>query len=614
MASNGKTTKTLVWILMGMLVLGLGGFGVTNLSGNLRTIGTVGDKELDINVYSRALQQEIRAFEAQTGQSLNFAQIQQFGIDANVLSRVVSTRALDHEAAQLGLSIGDTTLSRQILEISAFQGIDGNFDREGYKFALQQQGLSETQFEVSLREETARTLLQGAIVSGTTMPDIYTETLINYIGERRDFAWVRFSKNDLAAPLPAPTEAELAAYHSANEAQFTLPEMKRITYALLVPNMLIDTVELSDTALRELYTERAGEFVQPERRLVERLVFPDDAAAETAKIALESNETSFEELVAGRGLALSDIDLGDVTREALGDAGGAVFNGIAGTVVGPFESSLGPALFRVNGVLPARETSFEEALPMLRDALASDRTRRMIDDQIENIEDLLAGGATIEELASETDMELETLDWHSGNGEGAGAYTAFSEAASLVTVDDFPEVIQLDDGGIVALRLDEILAPRLQPVGDVQEELSESWRRAETDKRLFSQAEALVAQIAAGAEMSAGGLVVTKESGLMRTDYIEGTPAAFMEDIFSMSIGDLKIVDSFGSVMVVRLDDIRGPDTNNPELKVARQRLEEQAAAAISQDLYAAFAGDARARAGVILDQRAINAVNANFQ
>ena len=38
--AQGKTTKTLVWILMAMLILGLGGFGVTNMGGGLRSIGT----------------------------------------------------------------------------------------------------------------------------------------------------------------------------------------------------------------------------------------------------------------------------------------------------------------------------------------------------------------------------------------------------------------------------------------------------------------------------------------------------------------------------------------------------------------------------------------------
>ena len=37
--AQSKTSKTAVWILMGLLILGLGGFGATSLTGTVRTVG-----------------------------------------------------------------------------------------------------------------------------------------------------------------------------------------------------------------------------------------------------------------------------------------------------------------------------------------------------------------------------------------------------------------------------------------------------------------------------------------------------------------------------------------------------------------------------------------------
>ena len=95
-------------------------------------------------------------------------------------------------------------------------------------------------------------------------------------------------------------------------------------------------------------------------------------------------------------------------------------------MVGPVSTDLGPALFRVNGRLAARTTSFEEARPELRDALAADRARRAIDSRIEPVENLLAGGATIEDLAAETEMRMGQIDWHEGLRDGIAAYAAFN--------------------------------------------------------------------------------------------------------------------------------------------------------------------------------------------
>ena len=158
MATGKSISKTFVWIIIGLAMLGLGGFGASNLSGTIRTIGTVGDKQIDVGAYARQLGQEIRAVEAQTGEQLPFSRAQEIGLDQAVLGRLISERALDHEAAVLGLSIGDETLRDQIVDIPAFQGISGSFDREAYTFALERNGTSESEFETRLREETARTL------------------------------------------------------------------------------------------------------------------------------------------------------------------------------------------------------------------------------------------------------------------------------------------------------------------------------------------------------------------------------------------------------------------------------------------------------------------------
>ena len=38
-----RGASVMAWVLMAMLVGGLGGFGVTNFGGNITSIGTVGD-------------------------------------------------------------------------------------------------------------------------------------------------------------------------------------------------------------------------------------------------------------------------------------------------------------------------------------------------------------------------------------------------------------------------------------------------------------------------------------------------------------------------------------------------------------------------------------------
>tara|TARA_R110002124_G_scaffold78454_3_gene209588 strand:- start:9301 stop:11124 length:1824 start_codon:yes stop_codon:yes gene_type:complete len=605
-------SKTAVWILMAMLILGLGGFGATNLSGTLRTLGTVGDKHIDIDQYAQQLNQTIRAYEAQTGQQLSFAQAQAMGLDQSVLQRLVSQRALDNETDKLGLSIGDAALRDEVVQIREFRGVDGQFDREGYKMALENSGLTEAEFETRLREEAARTLLQGAISSGVVMPDTYAKTLVDYVGETRNFTWSRLNADGLETPVAAPTEDEMRAYHTEHQADYQRPETKTITYALLTPDMLVDTVEVDQADLQQAYDARADEYQQPERRLVERLPFLDQEAADRAAAALEMQGTTFEQLVQDRGLDLADVDMGDMSLSDLGAAGEAVFAGEVGDVVGPLPSDLGPALFRINGVLPEHNTTFEQAEPELRATLAADRARRQVDVQSRDYDDLLAGGATLEELTKEGAMTLGTVDWFEGSDDQMAGYTEFREAAATITQDDYPEIENLSDGGIFAMRLDKVTPARDATFDEARDDVAADMTAQRTEAALTAKAEDLMPQLKDGAGFADLGLDSIEEADQARNAFIQNTPRSFVSQVFEMEEGDVNLITGQGMVVIVRLDQVL-PAADNAEATALQAQLVEQMNQSLSQDILDIYTADTTVRARPQIDQRAVQAVHVNF-
>lgn len=607
-----KLSNTFVWILMGLLIIGLAGFGAVNFNSSMSSIAQVGDEEVSVDAYLRELQREQRALQAQGGQSLTIAQMAAFGLDRVVLQRLISIAAIDNEVKNLGISIGDENLRQELAEIPAFQDASGKFDRQAYSFALQNVNLNEKDFEADLRRESARTLVQGAIVVGAKMPQTLTDTLTNYIGARRSFSYVQLSADQVALTQVMPTDAELQSYYDDNQARFTLPETKRITYARLSPEMIMDSVELDKVALRKLYDERADQYQVPERRLVERLVFADEQSAAEAKAQLDVGGTTFEALVDGRGLALSDVDLGDVTTGDLGAASDSVFAAEVGTVVGPLPTDLGPALFRINGHLEARVTSYEDAMPELRDELAADRARRLIEQQAEEINDLLAGGATLEDLATESDMQVATINWSGETGEDISAYEDFRTAASVVTLEDFPEAEFLGDGSLFALRLDEILPERPEPFEAAKQKVLDAWNADRAAAALQARADALLLAAKEAGAFPEESEVKT-ETGLTRTAYLDNTPADMMNQIFTMEPGDFKVISGEDSTVIVRLDAVLPTETSE-EMQLMADALGTQLDQAVSEALFTAFVADAQLRAAPRVDQQALNAVQANFQ
>ena len=610
---KSKLSKTFIWILMGLLFVGLAGFGATSLTGTARSVASVGEKEVTTDAYVLALRNEINAFAAQAGRAVPMAEAQALGIDRQVLARLITARGLDNEAANISLSVGDDVVADQLLQVPSFQGADGTFNREAYSFALRNQGLSESQFEEQLREDTARTILQSALIAGNALPDTYVDTLLAYTGETRDFTWARLTGSALQTGLPEPTEADLQAYYDDNIEAYTLPELRDITYAWITPEMIVDTVEVDDDALRASYDARFAEFNLPERRLVERLVFSDEAAANDALARVEDG-LSFDDLVLERGLSLNDVDMGDVTREDLGDAADGVFAGGAGDVVGPLPSNLGPALYRINAVLDAQITSFDDARPALRGELALDRARRVIETLAQSMDDELAAGATLEEVADATDIQLGQIDWFPGTDGDIAAYPAFGEVAAELTESDFPEVAQLGDGGVFAVRLNRIQPPAPQALEDVIDQVRRGWDTREQTQQLLVMAEGLAEQIGAGTSFEELDLVPTTETGLGRNAQIADLNPSLLTSVFDMSEGETRAIAGGGDVVILQLNTINPVDRDDDDIALFADALRNQASNDIAEDLFRAFATSIQLSAGVEVNQAALNAVHAHLQ
>lgn len=610
--SHGKST--VVWVLLAMLILGLGGFGVTSFSGGNAAIGAVGDTEISVNDYARALRSEMNAASAQLGQPVGMAEARAMGLDRQVQGQIFGEAAISEQARRLGLSVGDAEITRQIQSARAFQGLNGQFDRETYRQALRNEGYTEATFETQLRADVARSILQTAVVGGVTAPATLTEAYAAFLTESRDLELAEVTEADLSAAIPEPTEDALKAWHQEHAAEFTAPETREITYVWLTPLMLRDKVQVDEAALQAAYDARRDEFVQPERRMVEELVYPSAEEAAAAKAKYDAGEASFADLAAARGLSLEDIDMGEVTRDRLGPAADAVFALEEPGVVGPIESALGPALYAMNAILPGQEVTLEEARDELVGEAEMARARKMIGDQTADLEDRLAGGATLEQMAEETEMELGTLSFGPGTDAGIAGYEAFRAAAAAVTEEDFPELGNLDDGGVFALRLDGITPAALKPFDTVRDQVAASWRAAQLTTLKSERAAEIVAAVAGGATLASAGVLVESHGAVPRTGFLPGVPQGLLPKAFETEPGKAAVVTEGGRVFVLSVTRVIAGDPASDEAAQVRSAAGRQIGQSMANDLIALYATAAQAEAGLTIDTAAINAVQAQLQ
>lgn len=615
---RSRKSGVLLWVLMAMLVVGLAGFGV-GVSGGLgsREVAAVGDQGIPADAYARAVEQQLREMNRQTGRSLTMEQARAAGLDRQVLAELLNEAALDGEATALGLSASDARVREEILAIPAFRGAQG-FDPTTYRSALERTGFTPATFEASLRADITRGLVSTGIASATRPGDGFATRLLTYAGEARTFDWLHLDAAQLTAPIPAPTDAELTAEHDAHPDRYTRPETQTITYASMTPDSIAATIEIPEEDVRAAYDADAARFSTPERRILDRIGFATTEEAAAAKARLDAGETDFDKLATERGLTPAQIEQGEVTAAALAPAVRDVVFGASGPgIVGPVESPLGPSLYRINGILAAKTTSFEEAHDGLAHELALKQAGEQIHDDTAAIEDLIASGATLEEIASETGMELGSIALSSDGHGGLADDPAFRKLAADAVQGEETDLAELTGGGLVVLRLELTTPAAVIPLAEIRDRVAADWTAARTADALTDLARGLATEISGGVALSEIatrlGLTLQTTGPVTRGSQPPGLPEALLDGVFAAPDGGTVVEPDGAGAILARVTTVTAFDPAAPANAQILEQVQGQVRDGTAADLMNLYTTTLRDRAGVEVNQRLIDTTLARF-
>ena len=236
-----------------------------------------------------------------------------------------------------------------------------------------------------------------------------------------------------------------------------------------------------------------------------------------------------------------------------------------------------------------------------------------MESRAQELDDQLAGGISLEELAENTEMELGQIDWTEDSSGGIAAYAGFRQEAAAQAEGDFPRILQLDDGGIYAMRVDATLPERPEPFEDARAAVTAALRDARTSEALMAQAEALLPELGEEGAFAAAGFDAVSEVDQTRSAFIEGTPEDFMERVFTLEPGEVVAMEGDGgTVVLLRLDAITPAAEGEADTALV-ERIGEQLDQALADDIFAVYASEVMQRARAQIDQQAINAVHVNF-
>ncbi|MEC9432993.1 MAG: peptidylprolyl isomerase [Pseudomonadota bacterium] len=613
-----RAAKTWVFrILFGLLILSFAVWGVgdMDLGGGGTGVITVGEEKVSVEDYARALDREMRAVSQRTGQPIDIAAAQAMGLPQSVTARMVRDASLNEEVRRLGLSADDHAVRDAILASPSFQGLDGRFDEQQYRFVLERLGFPVDRFEDDLRKSLARDVLTGAVSRGAHAAPGYAERMVERAFETRAFRVAEFPADAVPAPA-APDDAALTAFHEANQDRYRAPETRAATWIEIAPASLSASVEVDEADIRAAYDAAGDRFAKPELRALDMLAFPDEAAAAEAAEAIAAGTTTLEALAEARGLTAADIDQGEVARDALDEAAAeTVFGTDELGPVGPVDTLFGPTLYNIRGIVPARTTAFEAAAPELREELAMARARDQAHVRAEEAADLLASGATLEEIARDTGLPLRKADAIAADGTGAegplARDPAFLAEVFAAATGEERDLLEAGNGAYALVRVDAETPARDLPLDEVRDRVTADWTAQARIDAALAAAEAARERLGDGETWDAVAADLPAQPidlpPLRRDQQVPGLPFDAIAPLFAAEEGATLALPTPDGAALVEVTQVIPADLASGQAADLLGRWRDALDGSVSQDLYTYFAAAVQERIGATLNPQAMD-------
>jgi peptidyl-prolyl cis-trans isomerase D len=504
-AGQSVVGKIVATVLFSILILSFAIWGIGDIfrTPTQTVVAEVGSTDISVDQYRTAYNRELQRLSRQFRTNISTEQARTFGIDQNVLSRLVTEAVLDERARKLGVAISDQLVARTVVEDPTFQGPGGQFDRNRFEQLLRDNNLNEPLYVHEQRAAIARTQLAEALTGDLPVPLAAREAIHRFATEKRAASYLVLPAS-AAGDIPAPTEEQVQAFFNERKGSFQAPEYRAITVMTLDPSTLAKPDEVSDADARQRYEQEKARFGTPERRTVQQISFPTKEEAEAAFNRIKEGAT-FEQIASERNLTPQDTDIGTFSKSEMVDpaVADAAFALQEGATSGPVESRFGPVLVRVSKVEPAAVRPFEEVAGEIRAEIANQKARDAIEDVHDAIEDLRASARPLAEIAKEKNLPLMQVPAVSREGrdkagkpvENLPDRDAVLAAvyASDIGVDNEP--VRGKDGGYVWFEITGIEPARDQTLAEVRPEVERQWRQEQVSDRLSEKARGLVERL-----------------------------------------------------------------------------------------------------------------------
>lgn len=576
----------------------------------------VGDQDVSISELRDMTNNRLRT-ERQRNPNLDISQFVEGGGLDTTLEQIINRYTLAVFGEKHGLGVSQAMVDAEIREIPGAKSIDGKFTTESFRALLSRLRIS----EAAIRKDFTQNLYGQQIFpianKGVLAPKSMVLPYASLVLERRE-GQIAVIPSAQFLPEKPPSDDILSAYYKENATQYIIPERRSVSYALFSSDIVDGDAKVTDAEVKTYYNDNKDEYSASETRSFEQIIVLTKDAAEqiiaNAKSGLSLQEASKETgLSVTQRSAVSAKELSDSASQAVSDA---VFAASVGQYAKPVRGSLGWYVIKITDIAKKNARTLEQARSEISELVLAEKKSALLSELTSEIEDALADGTSLEDIAKERSLKVQTSPLLVATGQNPedSSYQPIPEMATILPAafqmdnDGNGQLIEIEQGSKFAIltiaQLSEAAPP---PIDKVKDLVTQRWALSQGLAKAKVEADKILKAVESGTALKKAltdsGLKLPpaqdlKASRFELTQQSREVPEA-LALMFAMPAKSIKKLEAPGDQgwILVNLGKITRGDASKQQSLL--EETQKQFKNTISQEHFAQFINAARAEIGV---------------
>lgn len=503
----------LALIALAFVITGINAPGSSGLSTlGAQSLASVDGADVTIAEVTDQAQRQLEQVRQQDPNA-NIGQLVAAGGIESIVDGLVSQRAMRAFADDIGMRVSKALVDGQIASMQAFFDLSGKFSQETYNAKLRGQRVTDQQLRDDLYATTIQRQILIPVGAAARIPAGVAQPYAAMLLESRSGQVGIVPTADIAS-IADPTPAQLAAFYQQNRARYVIPERRVVRFAVVGSQQAVAPPP-SDAEIAADYRTNAATYAGKETRVLSQVVLPDQAAARAMSARITGGQ-SFVAAAAVAGFGAGDISLGPQDKAAYArltsDAvANTVFTAAEGAVTQPLQSPLGWHVVKVDSVRRTPGRPLAAVRSEIATRLAAEKSANALTDLVGKIEEQIADGASLADVASARKLAVVTTPpiTAAGVAPGQPQYRAPAELQPLLrnafaAAPDEDATVEAIPGttNYAIIAVDRIVAAAPPPLAAVQTDVREDFKGKQAFDAARATAAAIVAKVNRGTSIS----------------------------------------------------------------------------------------------------------------